>query len=272
MRVFQRAPLPPCVGTPRGHRPTEIPTLETTHGGGGELQSRILKSGHPVGRGGFPGSVIDTAASDVQGALWSVRGPHPNRNPPAKTWALGPSQCTDPDSENAARTLSRGPRYRRPRPAPAAADMSRAGRRGRRARSATGAAAEARGSRRPNRIPTPTSRGQGAPRRSVRRRNCGHSTPHLRAGHLSCCGSARMGTEQGWGRQWPRCGSVLVREGRARTMNADPLWTQGPGEREMGFPSEPRGSRSAEEGWGVHSGPGITGAGEAEGNERIAPM
>lgn len=80
-----------------------------------------------------------------------------------------------------------------------------------------------------------------------------------------------MGTEQGWGRQWPRCGSVLVREGRARTTNADPLWTRGPGQREIGFPSEPRGSRSAEEG-GAQSGPGIMGAGEAEGNERIVPV
>lgn len=63
---------------------------------GGKLRSPILKSGQPVGRGGFPASVIDTAASDVRGALWSVRGPHPNRNSPTEIWALGPSRCTDP--------------------------------------------------------------------------------------------------------------------------------------------------------------------------------
>lgn len=87
------------VASLRGHArragQTEIPTLETTPAGGGELRSRILKSGQPVGRGGFPGSFIDTAALDVRRAQWLVRGPHPNRNPPTKTWALGPSRCTD---------------------------------------------------------------------------------------------------------------------------------------------------------------------------------
>lgn len=122
--------------------------------------------------------------------------------------------------ENAARTLNRGPRQRRPRPAPAAADMSRAGRRGRRARSATGAAAEARGSRRPNRVPTPTSRGQGAPRGMGSEDDAIPATrpPTSRQGTCPAAGA------RGWARN---------KDGDASGQGADPSWfgKAGPGRR-----------------------------------------
>lgn len=132
----------------------------------------------------------------------------------------GPHGAQTLDSENAARTLNRGPRQRRPRPAPAAADMSRAGRRGRRARSATGAAAEARGSRRPNRVPTPTSRGQGAPRGMGSEDDAIPATrpPTSRQGTCPAAGA------RGWARN---------KDGDASGQGADPSWfgKAGPGRR-----------------------------------------